>query len=238
MERKKPRQVDVFQQVVASFVGRLLICHGFYILQRFHYRRKRYYDNRSDQLRNNVGGIVSQRIDHGIHALRRIRGKENIAGDNVADVAAKYTNDNTGGQTEFFLREKSGQSQCTEGQRVVKKYLQRSLDIGLNDQLQNTVGHTGHNTDLRTVQIADKAHEKHAEQGNGTAHGKTGNLDETGDQSQSHGYCAESQLFGAHFFVVFAGKYNGNHQSGYHQNDQNDITGCGQMIFPVFRVVS
>ena len=230
-----------FSSVMACFCVYVFLClisHRLHILQCFGNRRQRYYDHCSDQLRQDVGGIVSQSVYHGIHAFRRIGCEEYVTGDHVADVAAKDTNDNAGGQSIFLIGEEAGHTQSTEGQRVVQKYLQRRVDIGSKAQLQNTVGHTGHDTDFRAVQVTDKADEKHAEQGDGAAHGQTGKFDKAGDQSQSHGNGTECQLFGAHFFAVFAGQDKGNDKRCQHQDDEGNVTGGGQIVFPVFRVIS
>jgi len=79
----------------------------------------------------------------------------------MADITAEDTEEIANDQTMLFRTEKPGQPQSGEGHRVVEKHLKRSEDIRFDEELQDSVGHSGDQAGFGPVDVTDQADKHH-----------------------------------------------------------------------------
>ena len=60
-----------------------------------------------------------------------------------------------------LIAPKPGQPQSGEGHRVVEKHLKRSEDIRFDEELQDSVGHSGDQAGFGPVDVTDQADKHH-----------------------------------------------------------------------------
>ena len=79
----------------------------------------------------------------------------------MTDITAEDTHEVADNQAVLFRTEESGQSQSGECQRIVEKHLKRSKDIRLDEELQDSVGHSGDQAGFGPVDVTDQADKHH-----------------------------------------------------------------------------
>ena len=89
--------------------------------------------------------------------------------------------------------EETGNTECTKGEHIIENRLYRCQYVWVNDELQDTIGHTRRDADRRTEKEARQHREEHRAQGDGATGRELKHLDHRGDRRKCDAYRTVNQ---------------------------------------------
>ena len=132
--------------------------------QSIFYRRQWKYKHGQRSLRQQVHSIIGQRVYWDAHiVIGSISPEKNHSWQECEKIPAKDSREITKDKPVFPAAEKAGDTQCAESQRIIHNHLRQRIKNGLENKLQQSISHSGRNTDLWPVPVADQSNKQHTE---------------------------------------------------------------------------